>query len=207
VRDVTWRPIPGVVNYEASSAGQIRSIDRTVTDSRGHAYQRVGRVLKLTNKQGYMFAYVTFADGTKKSTRVHQLVCKAFHGLSPDDSLDVRHLNGDPTDNRPENLAWGTRSENMYDKVRHGRHPNANKTHCPQGHEYTPENTALSKTGRRACRTCRREESERRRSGSPEKSREYQRLWAQKRRKDPELRERMLQQNRDYRLRKLKENR
>ena len=30
---------------------------------------------------------------------------------------------------------------------------NARKTHCPQGHEYTPENTLL-KGRRRHCRTC-----------------------------------------------------
>lgn len=30
---------------------------------------------------------------------------------------------------------------------------NREKTHCPHGHEYTPENTKHQKTGRR-CRTC-----------------------------------------------------
>lgn len=32
------------------------------------------------------------------------------------------------------------------------------KTHCPHGHEYTPENTIVFPSdGRRRCRTCRRE--------------------------------------------------
>jgi len=32
---------------------------------------------------------------------------------------------------------------------------NKAKTHCPHGHEYTPENTAISATGGRSCRRCR----------------------------------------------------
>ena len=31
---------------------------------------------------------------------------------------------------------------------------NAAKTHCPQGHEYTPENTYISPKGYRKCRAC-----------------------------------------------------
>lgn len=30
----------------------------------------------------------------------------------------------------------------------------ARRTHCPQGHEYTPENTYTSSTNHRQCRTC-----------------------------------------------------
>lgn len=33
-------------------------------------------------------------------------------------------------------------------------HPNSLKTHCPQGHEYTPENTYVTPKGSRACKTC-----------------------------------------------------
>lgn len=41
---------------------------------------------------------------------------------------------------------------------------NAAKTHCPQGHEYTPENTYLWRHGGRICRTCRWLRAIRRRS-------------------------------------------
>lgn len=33
-------------------------------------------------------------------------------------------------------------------------HANRRKTHCPQGHEYTPENTRIDRNGKRHCRTC-----------------------------------------------------
>lgn len=35
--------------------------------------------------------------------------------------------------------------------------PNAEKTHCVRGHEYSPENTQISPKGGRTCRSCRRE--------------------------------------------------
>lgn len=36
---------------------------------------------------------------------------------------------------------------------------NRNKTHCPQKHEYTEENTYINPQGRRQCRTCARANS------------------------------------------------
>ena len=51
---------------------------------------------------------------------VHILACTAFHGPRPVGMI-VRHLNGDPLDNRAENLAWGTPRENEADKRAHGR--------------------------------------------------------------------------------------
>ena len=33
-------------------------------------------------------------------------------------------------------------------------HANRRKTHCPQGHEYTAENTRIDRNGKRHCRTC-----------------------------------------------------
>lgn len=52
--------------------------------------------------------------------RRHALVAEAYHGPRPP-GADIRHLNGDPGDDRPENLAYGTRAENAADTVSHGR--------------------------------------------------------------------------------------
>jgi HNH endonuclease len=38
---------------------------------------------------------------------------------------------------------------------------NARKTHCPRGHEYSAENTRISRSGKRTCRTCERARKQR----------------------------------------------
>lgn len=50
---------------------------------------------------------------------VHQLVLLAFIGPPPI-GQEVRHLNGVASDNRLENLAYGTKKENVDDSRRHG---------------------------------------------------------------------------------------
>ena len=61
------------------------------------------------------------AAGIDKVTKhVHELVALAFIGpLAP--GQQVRHLDGDRTNNRAANLAHGTALENATDRERHGR--------------------------------------------------------------------------------------
>lgn len=58
----------------------------------------------------------------------------------------------------PMHLEPVTHSESMLRKYRRSPSHNRRKTHCPKGHEYTPENT-LQRGGKhpgRVCRTCHR---------------------------------------------------
>ena len=48
-----------------------------------------------------------------RNYKIHRLICEAFHGPAPEGSNIVLHLNEDATDNRPENLAWGTQKQNL----------------------------------------------------------------------------------------------
>ena len=63
--------------------------------------------------------YVVLGHG-EAGVPVHQLVMRAFVG-EPPEGMEVRHLNGDPTDNRLENLKYGSRTENILDVFYQGK--------------------------------------------------------------------------------------
>lgn len=163
-----WRPIKGFGDrYEVSDDGRVRSIARVVTCRNGVPKTFKQQELSRSMVQGTYWKVVLYGDDLKRHNRnVHVLVCEAFHGDRPE-GQQVRHLNGISTDNRAENLAWGTQSENMIDRVLHGRDQFASRTACSRGHEYTETNTHwfISSTGRpaRSCRACIRERGAKRR--------------------------------------------
>ncbi|MEU8829426.1 NUMOD4 motif-containing HNH endonuclease [Streptomyces sp900116325] len=144
-----WRPIAGYgANYEVNDLGQVRSRPRRRTK---------GGILRLKiAKVGYPMVSLC-ANGKQESRFVHHLVAEAFLGPRPE-GLQVRHLDGNPLNCTISNLAYGTRSENERDKLRHGTDHNARKTHCPQGHPYDEANTYVNR-GRRNCRACNRDRS------------------------------------------------
>ena len=50
---------------------------------------------------------------------IHRLVLETYVSQRPRD-MECRHLNNNPTDNRLENLRWGTKKENQHDRVENG---------------------------------------------------------------------------------------
>jgi hypothetical protein len=102
-----WKLVPEYDGkYEISDQGRVRSFQRDPQ----------GRILRPSRMPG---GHLSVALGRGNSQCVHKLVLLAFVGVAPD-KHECRHLNGDPADNRLENLCWGTRSENIKDAVRHG---------------------------------------------------------------------------------------
>jgi hypothetical protein len=143
-----WRPVVGYEGlYEVSSIGEVRSLPRKTTR---------GCVLRQhPNRWGYLQIKLV-ANGISRTVAVYVLVTAAFLGPRPP-GLETRHLDGRQTRNCVSNLRYGTKSENAQDRLRHGYHNFANKTHCPQGHAYDSENTRRSPRGDRYCLTCKRE--------------------------------------------------
>lgn len=102
-----WKKIPIFSDYEVSSFGRVRSIDRIEMNSLGISRALVGRVLKLQKStRGYLSVCIK-----DKPYRVHRLVAMAFLGSV--DGLEVNHKNGVRDDNNLCNLEICTRSENQ----------------------------------------------------------------------------------------------
>lgn len=148
----TWLPVVGYEGlYEVSDHARVRSLDRV--DIAGRNIK--GRIMKLRlNRTGYPVVPL-FKGGKRKMCTVHRLVARAFIGPPPEGKTLVLHGDGNSENNRPENLRWGNQSENLLDAVAHGTHAESKKTHCPQNHEYTEENTAIYERGGRQCKACR----------------------------------------------------
>jgi len=156
-------PVPGYESqYEVSDHGRVRSVERKVWFT-NRWNQRIQRTVPpkirkpSTNKNGG-HQYVTLHPG-RVFKFVHALVLEAFDRSRPE-GTQCRHLDGDPTNNRLDNLAWGTPSENTLDAVRHGTNYHARKTYCKRGHEFTTENTYIRPDGKgRSCWACMRKYS------------------------------------------------
>lgn len=161
-----WLAVVGLEgSYEVSDLGRVRSVPRK--DALGRRVHGGIRRPSVLRKTGHLKLGLS-ANGQDATRFVHQLVMEAFVGPCPE-GHEVRHLDGNPANNRwmpggesatraaGGNLIYGTRSENVRDALRHGTHNYASRTHCDNGHEFTPENTAPRKGGGRICLVCRRE--------------------------------------------------
>lgn len=147
-----WAEIPETDgDYWVSDEGQVWSRPRRGTSG--------GLLTPYWDSEGYL--RVSLYTGERRIGKVHRLMLEAFVG--PDDGRQCRHLDGDRANNRLENLVWGTPSENMKDRVRHGNDQQASQSECIHGHPFDEENTYVRSNGWRVCRTCQCERMRQRR--------------------------------------------
>ena len=114
----SWKPVVGYRGYyEVSNLGNIQSINRVVKGRRLN-----GRPLSQTAhcRSAHLYVSLCFM-GRQTKKYVHCLVLEAWVGLRFR-GQECRHLDGDPSNNIMSNLKWGTRSDNLFDRVKHGTH-------------------------------------------------------------------------------------
>jgi hypothetical protein len=104
--------ILGFPNYSVAKDGRMWSKQR--------AGAKGGRIQGETCRDGHIRMRLFNQNGSKR-IMLHRLVLEAYVGPCPE-GMQCRHLNGDPADNRLDNLKWGTPKENHADAIRHGTH-------------------------------------------------------------------------------------
>lgn len=105
MNDEEWRPVVGAFSaHFVSSRGRVRGPKGILKAAVGlPGYKRVG---------------IRYGDGYRNK-RVHVLVAEAFLGPRPP-KHEVAHADGNPLNNRVENLRYATRKQNVDDARRHG---------------------------------------------------------------------------------------
>lgn len=126
-----WRPVPGWPDVAVSDDGQIRGPS--------------GTVLKpYVSDTGHLHVLIR-----RQKLRVHHAVLLAFVGPRPEGALG-RHKNDVPDDNRPENLLWGTRTDNARDRLQNGNYTRGEQRHNAR---LTDEQVRAIRHDARAART------------------------------------------------------
>lgn len=114
-----WKPVVGYEGlYEVSDWGNVKSVDRWITNSLGRKRFWKGKTLKkVLDADGYHIITLHDANHKQKEGKVHRLVAEAFI-QNPENKPVVGHTktmeNGleDKTANEVWNLQWMTREEN-----------------------------------------------------------------------------------------------
>jgi hypothetical protein len=120
--DIDARPIPGWPGYLATADGQI--LGRGDRPLRPRSRRRTGGHLRVrlygpaAPRRAEMVAGGIRSSGRWCDVYVHVAVALAWHGPPPAEDSMVLHWNDDPTNNAPENLRWGSATENWADRRR-----------------------------------------------------------------------------------------
>jgi hypothetical protein len=96
----------------------VTSDGRVFSDSNWRGYGR-RELSQLPNINGYMRVRMGRGEA-RKSYLVHRLVANAFLPPRPSHLHQIRHLDGNQTNNIASNLAWGTAADNAADRDLHG---------------------------------------------------------------------------------------
>ena len=105
-----WKDIEGFENYMISSLGNGKRKESLFVSTNGRIRKLQERSIKGTFNKGYHY-FGLQKIGDNRKYQVQRLVAKAFIP-NPENKPFVNHKNGNPLDNRVENLEWCTPKEN-----------------------------------------------------------------------------------------------
>ncbi len=132
--DEIWRDLKGFEEYyEASNHGRIRSKERKIEMLANGKYPclkiKKSVILKPRLSLGRNASAICH-NGIRIDFWTHRLIAETFIP-NPKNLTDINHIDGNPSNNKIENLEWCTRSENMQHAHRTGliKMPKGSKHH------------------------------------------------------------------------------
>jgi hypothetical protein len=113
-----WKDISGYEGlYQASTLGNVRSVDRNVIYKNGVVATHRGKILK-PKMSGNDYLHLTPSKGNvAKKEYVHRLIALT-HCSNPNNLPFVNHKDGNKLNNCADNLEWVSRSENCIHSYR-----------------------------------------------------------------------------------------
>jgi hypothetical protein len=111
-----WKPVPSKPGITASSLGRIKLPNSVVKMPFGGVREYKPKATYGTKTKASKTArheYMGIVNRKFGNMKIHRLVCEAFYGLAPFERAVVIHIDEDATNNRIENLRWGTQKENL----------------------------------------------------------------------------------------------
>lgn len=95
-----WKIIKDAPNYSVSNLGRVKN-------------NKTNYIRKTAKAEAYERVNIKCLDGKVHHKRVHRLVLETFNPKPNMKKLVVNHKDGDPFNNKLENLEWTTQSENI----------------------------------------------------------------------------------------------
>lgn len=111
-----WKQIKGFSDYEISSHGNIRSIERTKKFKNGRIvhFSQKKKTQRIHPGNGFLMTDLIDNSGKKKTIYPHKLVASVFiKNDRPRKNKVVIHLDGNLQNNKVENLKWSSYSESI----------------------------------------------------------------------------------------------
>ncbi len=114
-----WRVVPSVPDIFASSLGRVVvAPSQAVMPNGGMRWYRPKPTFgyeekTATGRPGVPKRRILRVGRLKRTFKIAQLVCEAFHGPKPFTRAVTIHLDEDPSNNTSRNLKWGTQKENL----------------------------------------------------------------------------------------------
>ena len=109
-----WKTIPGYEGeYEASTFGMVRSVDRIILKGKRHVPSRVrGQIISpYKRSDGYLRVDMS-KHGVRRHEKLHSIIARTFIP-NPEHKSTVNHIDENKLNNTVENLEWMTNEENV----------------------------------------------------------------------------------------------